>query len=127
VRPPTATTPVRRKILWTAAAISLCLSFLPTPARSQTTKPLPRIEQALIISIDGLRPDVFLCTRAPRLTSLYRGGTFTFWARSNARLNHPADARQHAQFAADILGDRQLLAAPYESMQPTTNPSEEKL
>jgi arylsulfatase A-like enzyme len=50
----------------------------------QTTRPVPEIERALIISVDGLRPDVLLRANAPRITQLYQSGAYTFWARSTA-------------------------------------------
>jgi arylsulfatase A-like enzyme len=57
-------------ILWASTAIA------------QTTRPVPQITRAMIISIDGLRPDVLLRAHAPRLQSLMHRGSFTFWARS---------------------------------------------
>src|SRR3954467_15138990 len=65
---------------------TLLLVFLLTlsavPAIAQTTRPVPQIRRALIVSVDGLRPDVLLRADAPRIRQLYRGGSFTFWARS---------------------------------------------
>jgi predicted AlkP superfamily pyrophosphatase or phosphodiesterase len=67
----------------------LALSFLwvvvvasPAYAPAQTTRPIPQIDHVLIISIDGLRPDVLLRAEAPRMHQLCHEGTFTFWARS---------------------------------------------
>ena len=47
-----------------------------------TTRPIAQVDHVLIISIDGLRPDVLLRADAPRLHKLCDEGTFTFWARS---------------------------------------------
>jgi predicted AlkP superfamily pyrophosphatase or phosphodiesterase len=52
------------------------------PAAQPTTRPIPQIDHVLIISIDGLRPDVLLRADAPRIHQLCHEGTFTFWARS---------------------------------------------
>ncbi len=57
----------------------------PAPAaapRELPPRPFPAIERVLIISIDGLRPDVFFRADAPTIQSLYKQGTFTFWART---------------------------------------------
>lgn len=43
-----------------------------------------RAQRAVIISIDGLRPDVLLRAEAPNIRRLMRNGAFTFWARSTA-------------------------------------------
>ncbi|HEY7119968.1 MAG TPA: alkaline phosphatase family protein [Tepidisphaeraceae bacterium] len=42
----------------------------------------PRVERVLIISIDGLRPDVLLRARAPRIRGLMERGAFSMWART---------------------------------------------
>jgi len=54
------------------------------PAPAPRTHPNARAQRALIISIDGLRPDVLLRADAPRIRELMRQGSFTFWARSTA-------------------------------------------
>ncbi|HEX4794904.1 MAG TPA: alkaline phosphatase family protein [Humisphaera sp.] len=51
---------------------------------ARPNRPVPAIEQALIVSIDGLRPDVLLRTRSPRIHDLYEHGSFSFWARTTA-------------------------------------------
>src|SRR5687767_116776 len=49
---------------------------------AQTTRPIPEIRKALLISMDGGRPDLLLRAEAPNIRALYQRGTFTFWARS---------------------------------------------
>jgi predicted AlkP superfamily pyrophosphatase or phosphodiesterase len=44
----------------------------------------PRVKKVLIISIDGLRPDLALRADTPNLHSLINEGSFTFWARTTA-------------------------------------------
>lgn len=51
-------------------------------AQETPPRPFPAIERVLIISIDGLRPDMFLRADAPTIHGLYKQGTFTFWART---------------------------------------------
>jgi predicted AlkP superfamily pyrophosphatase or phosphodiesterase len=46
------------------------------------TRPVPEIQHAIIISCDGLRPDVMLRADTPNLRKLMKAGSFTFWART---------------------------------------------
>jgi predicted AlkP superfamily pyrophosphatase or phosphodiesterase len=59
----------------------LCLSL---PVAAQTTRPIPAIHKVVIISIDGLRPDLALRANTPNLHALMNIGSFTFWARTTA-------------------------------------------
>jgi hypothetical protein len=43
-------------------------------------RPVQAIDRVLIISIDGLRPDLLLRAFTPRLRGLCSGGSYTFWA-----------------------------------------------
>lgn len=52
------------------------------PAASATSKPVPAITHAVVISVDGLRPDLIFRAGAQNILLLTRGGTFTFWAHS---------------------------------------------
>ena len=47
-------------------------------------RPVPAIQHAIIISIDGLRPDVLLRANAPNIRRLIESGSFSFWARTTA-------------------------------------------
>lgn len=47
---------------------------------AQTTQPDDR--HVLLISVDGLRPDLFLRAETPNLRSLYLNGSFSFWAKT---------------------------------------------
>lgn len=53
-------------------------------ARGQATRPIKQVDHIVIISIDGLRPDVLLRADAPNIRSLMAHGCFTFWARTTA-------------------------------------------
>ena len=66
----------------------LCLvMWLTVLARAQDgpkplRKPVPAVEHVVIISVDGLRPDVMLRAKTPAIRSLMDTGSFTFWART---------------------------------------------
>ena len=45
---------------------------------------IPGIDHVLIISVDGLRPDLLLRGDTPNMHHLYQTGAFTFWARTTA-------------------------------------------
>ena len=45
-------------------------------------KPVGEVERVIIISADGLRPDVLLRARTPNIRRLMESGTFTMWART---------------------------------------------
>ncbi|MFN2299819.1 MAG: alkaline phosphatase family protein [Anaerolineales bacterium] len=51
-----------------------------TPTISPT--PLPKVERAVIISLDGLRPDGLLRANIPRISVLINGGASSFTART---------------------------------------------
>lgn len=47
-------------------------------------RPISGSSRALIVSVDGLRPDLLLRAEAPVLQDLVKRGSFTFWARTTA-------------------------------------------
>src|SRR5688500_6788923 len=54
----------------------------PPAARPSEDRPVKAIERALIISIDGGRPDMLLRAETPNLRKLLKAGSFTFWAQT---------------------------------------------
>jgi predicted AlkP superfamily pyrophosphatase or phosphodiesterase len=62
----------------------LLVCFLAPAALSQTTRPIPEIRKALIISVDGLRPDLALRADTPNIHKLLDAGSFSLWARTTA-------------------------------------------
>jgi arylsulfatase A-like enzyme len=50
----------------------------------QTNRPIPEIRKVVIISIDGLRPDLLIRADAPNIHDLINTGSFTFWAQTTA-------------------------------------------
>jgi len=53
-------------------------------AAAQTTRPIPQIHKVVIISVDGLRPDLALRANTPNIHALLNAGSFSFWARTTA-------------------------------------------
>lgn len=53
----------------------------PTPASTETSPAKPD-KRVLIVSVDGLRPDLMLRAQAPTMHKLYKSGSFSFWART---------------------------------------------
>jgi predicted AlkP superfamily pyrophosphatase or phosphodiesterase len=45
-------------------------------------RPVPQISRVLIVSVDGLRPDLALRADTPTIHTLIKEGSFTFWART---------------------------------------------
>src|SRR3954470_7464473 len=61
------------------ATILICSTFA-----SAADRPVPQVKHALIISIDGLRPDLMLRAKAPRMQSLLDRGSYSMWAKTTA-------------------------------------------
>ena len=80
------------RILWLLPLFALLAGADSSPARAEDAvpaaspaapeKPVAAVEHAIIISADGLRPDVLLRARAPNIRRLMETGTFTMWART---------------------------------------------
>jgi len=51
-------------------------------AAAPAARPVPAITRALIVSIDGLRPDVLLRANGPHIRTLMATGSFTLWAQT---------------------------------------------
>lgn len=76
----------------------ICVTLFASLAAGQATRPAApttapaaasshvkaKAKRALLVSIDGLRPDVLLRADAPRVRQLMEQGSFTMWARSTA-------------------------------------------
>lgn len=45
---------------------------------AQTTRPVPQIKHAVVISVDGLRPDLLLRANTPNMHTLFQTGCFSF-------------------------------------------------
>jgi arylsulfatase A-like enzyme len=54
----------------------------PAASDARAPKPVAAVEHAVIISVDGLRPDVLLRAKTPNVRRLIESGSFTFWART---------------------------------------------
>ena len=58
----------------------LLLAVAQTPAADAPS--VPRAERVVIISVDGLRPDLLVRGNVPNIRRLLEDGSFTFWART---------------------------------------------
>jgi len=70
-----------------ALSLFIALVVASNPAFGQTSRPAPAVERVVIISIDGLRPDVMLRAKSPNLRALMADGSFTCWARTTSIAN----------------------------------------
>lgn len=52
------------------------------PTTKPTTKPVAAVQHVVVISIDGLRPDLALRADMPHLRSLLARGSYSMWART---------------------------------------------
>lgn len=64
--------------------ISVLLLALSCAAVLGAARPVPSISRALIVSVDGLRPDLLLRATTPTLRDLMKRGAFTMWAQTTA-------------------------------------------
>src|SRR3954451_20002993 len=72
------------------ASLLLCAGTLAPAAKAADEKkpqtpaprPVPAIQHVIIISCDGLRPDVLLRADAPNLRKMMAHGAFTLWSRT---------------------------------------------
>ncbi len=71
------------------APTSLAQTTRPSTTRAAlpTTRPIPAISRVLIMSIDGLRPDLIFRANTPNIHKLYESGSFTFWAKTTPMAN----------------------------------------
>jgi predicted AlkP superfamily pyrophosphatase or phosphodiesterase len=69
-------------LLLTIGAISPAVRAAAEAQSAPATRPVPAIRHAVIISCDGLRPDVLLRADAPNVRKLMARGSFSFWART---------------------------------------------
>ena len=68
-----------------------------------TTRPANPVPRLLIVSIDGLRPDVMLRANAPNLHGLMKDGSYTCWARTtNVAITLPS----HVSMLTGVTPDR---------------------
>lgn len=56
----------------------------PSATAVSPQRPIPSIEHVLILSVDGLRPDVLLLAKVPTFRALIHESAYTFWAKTTA-------------------------------------------
>lgn len=75
-----------RTLTITLAVLLLLPALTRAQTRAQTTRPAarpaPQIERALVISVDGLRPDLLLRANTPNLRGMMERGSYSLWART---------------------------------------------
>ncbi len=72
------------KSRWLTLAVVLLIG-IQTSSAHPPDRPEPQIKRVLIISIDGLRPDVLLRAQTPHIHDMMDHGSFTMWARTTAQ------------------------------------------
>lgn len=65
----------------TAAA---AVATAPTPPISATAPVRPYLSRVMVISADGLRPDLLLRANTPHMHAMFQRGSYSFWARTTA-------------------------------------------
>ena len=76
-----------RRVFWALLACAMIVLSAAAPAIAREwngERPVKKIEHAVVISCDGLRPDLMLRADAPNLRKMLEKGTFTMWARTVA-------------------------------------------
>jgi predicted AlkP superfamily pyrophosphatase or phosphodiesterase len=75
-----------RLLLSLLFALSLTFAAIAQPAPASVPASgvvtVPRAERVLIITIDGLRPDLLIRGDVPNIRGLLKAGSYTFWART---------------------------------------------
>jgi arylsulfatase A-like enzyme len=67
-----------------AASTTMSTTRPATRPMHPATRPVPQIRRALVISVDGLRPDLLTRADAPNIRRMMKRGSFTMWARTTA-------------------------------------------
>lgn len=71
--------PLTRRSVVVLLAFAACVTGL---GAVEERAAVPRAERVLIISVDGLRPDLLIRADAPNIRRLVASGSYTFWART---------------------------------------------
>jgi hypothetical protein len=69
-----------RRLLCVMAATWLAVVADAAPAK--LNRPIPGVEHVVLVSVDGLRPDLALRANMPALRGMLASGAFTFWAKT---------------------------------------------
>ncbi|MGE5610953.1 MAG: alkaline phosphatase family protein [Bacillota bacterium] len=80
--------------------IALCLTSCTNPTPRQPNSAPTRM---LIVSIDGLRPDLALLAPTPSLRKLCKTGSYTFWAKT---IDYPVTLPSHTSMLTGVLPTR---------------------
>lgn len=69
---------------WVLAPIARAEDPQTQPTTAPAARPNARASRVLIISVDGLRPDMMLRAHTPNMHYLFETGCYSFWARTTA-------------------------------------------
>lgn len=72
----------RNKFVHQLALLLILITTASLGAQPATSRPVPAIDHVLIVSIDGLRPDLLYFADTPNIHALCLRGSFTFWAKT---------------------------------------------
>lgn len=64
------------------AALALLSAACASAAATRPARPIGAVEHVVLISIDGLRPDLALRANMPTLRAMLREGSYSFWAKT---------------------------------------------
>jgi predicted AlkP superfamily pyrophosphatase or phosphodiesterase len=67
---------------WMLATLASSMAAMAVASAVKPQRPIPEVEHIVLISVDGLRPDLALRANMPTLRGMLRDGSFTFWART---------------------------------------------
>jgi arylsulfatase A-like enzyme len=70
------------KNLYRHGMVALLVLLAALRSEAQTSRPVPQIQRVLIVSVDGLRPDLALRAKMPHLRRLMEAGAYSFWAQT---------------------------------------------
>jgi predicted AlkP superfamily pyrophosphatase or phosphodiesterase len=72
--------PLMARLAWAMLVVFPLTAAAQATRPEKPARPVPSIQHVVIISIDGLRPDVLLRADTPAIRALMAQGSFTMWA-----------------------------------------------
>lgn len=75
---------MRKNVLYSLALLWTACTGTQAMAVEKPVRSVPAVEHVVIISVDGLRPDLALRADMPTLRGMLRDGAYTFWAKTTA-------------------------------------------
>jgi predicted AlkP superfamily pyrophosphatase or phosphodiesterase len=89
--------------LWLILTLASASPIQADTAAGKPPRPIPEVEHVVLISIDGLRPDLALRANMPTLRGMLREGAYSFWTRTTAlSLTLPS----HTSMTTGVIPDK---------------------